>query len=212
MSKEFAAHRLDVKAFAEDGAHLHGEEPLRKFERLMAETGGRGAGSAVHWSARGELRNPRHVHPEIWLHLQSNAILPLTCQRCLLPVDVPIAVDRSFRFAPDEGAAAAQDEQSEEDVLALSRHLDLVELVEDELLMELPLVPRHEACPEPLRLAVADADFEEAPAQPREPVRAPGQAQERQVLAIPKRIGKLGYNHGLRAAGVSSSLRPSPTH
>ena len=169
MSTEFAARRLDVKAFAEEGAHLHGEQPLRAHERLMVETQGRGAGSAVHWSATGELRNPRHVHPEIWLHLQSDAILPLTCQRCLLPVDVPVSVDRSFRFAPDEDMAASQDEQSEEDVLALSRSLDVLELVEDELLMELPLAPRHEACPEPLKLAVADDDFDEASARRENP-------------------------------------------
>jgi uncharacterized protein len=169
MNKEFAARRLDVKAFAEEGAHLRGEEPLREHGRLLAETQGRGAGSAVHWTAGGELRNPRHVHPEVWLHLQSDVILPLTCQRCLQPVDVPVSVDRSFRFVADEDMAAAQDEQSEEDVLALSRSLDLLELVEDELLMELPLAPRHEACPEPLKTAVADEEFEAASARRENP-------------------------------------------
>jgi uncharacterized protein len=47
-------------------------------------------------------------------------------------------------------------------VLALSRSFDLVELVEDELLMELPLAPRHEICPEQVNLAVADEEFESA--------------------------------------------------
>lgn len=169
MTKEFAARRLDVKAFAEEGAHLRGEEPLREHGRLLAETGGRGAGSAVHWSASGELRNPRHVHPEVWVHLRADAILALTCQRCLQPVDIPVAVERSFRFVADEDMAAAQDEQSEEDVLALSRSLDLVELVEDEMLMELPLAPRHEACPEPLKHAASDADFEAASARRENP-------------------------------------------
>jgi uncharacterized protein len=169
MSKDFAARRLDVKAFAEEGAHLHGQEPLGALQRLMGETQGRGGESAVHWSARGELRNPRHVNPEIWLHLEADAILSLTCQRCLSPVDLPVSVDRSFRFVRDEDAAAAQDERSEEDVLALGRSLDLVELVEDELLMELPLAPRHEACPEPVKLAVADEDFEDASARRENP-------------------------------------------
>jgi uncharacterized protein len=169
MTKDFAARRLDVKTFAEEGAHLHGQEPLREHERLMAETQGRGSETAVHWSATGELRNPRHVNPEIWLHLQADAILSLICQRCLSPVDLPVSVDRSFRFVPDEDMAAAQDEEAEEDVLALSRSLDLVELVEDELLMELPLAPRHEACPEPVKLEAADEDFERASAQRENP-------------------------------------------
>jgi uncharacterized protein len=40
-------------------------------------------------------------------------------------------------------------------VLALSKNLDLRELIEDELLLALPLVPRHEDCPQPLRVGHA---------------------------------------------------------
>ena len=166
MSKVFAPRRLDVKSFAEEGGVLSGEERVADHARLVAETEGRPVAAPVTWSATGEMRNPSHVHPEIWLHLKANALLPLTCQRCLGPVDVAVEVDRTFRFAPDEEMAAAQDEQAEEDVLALSRSFDLVELIEDELLMELPLAPRHEVCPEPVKLAAADEDFEpEAPRQ-----------------------------------------------
>ncbi|HWI81091.1 DUF177 domain-containing protein [Ramlibacter sp.] len=162
MAKEFIARRLDVRRFAEEAGALEGREPVQKHERLMAETQGRGGAYAVSWSAAGEMRNPGHVHPEVWVHLRAQAVLPLTCQRCLGPVEVPLAVDRSFRFVADEDMAAAQDETAEEDVLALSRSFDLVELVEDELLMELPLAPRHEVCPQPVKLSVADPDFDEA--------------------------------------------------
>jgi uncharacterized protein len=169
MSKEFAARRLDIKAFAEAGAQVQGEQRLREYGRLLAETQGRGAESAVAWTVSGEIRNPLHVQPEVWLHLQAKATLPLTCQRCLAPVDVLVSVDRSFRFVSDEQVAAAQDEDSEEDVLALSRAFDLLELVEDEMLMEMPLAPRHETCPVPVKLAVEDADFDSAPAQRENP-------------------------------------------
>ena len=37
--------------------------------------------------------------------------------------------------------------RSEEDLLALSREFDLHELIEDELLMALPVVPKHDECP-----------------------------------------------------------------
>jgi len=165
MSREFAARRLDLKGLAEDGGAISGEQPVQMHERLMAETQGRGGELPVTWSAAGELRNPGHVHPEVWLHLKADTVLSLTCQRCLGPVDVPIAIERSFRFVPDEAMAAAQDEESEEDVLALSRSFDLVELIEDELLMELPLAPRHEICPEQVKLAAADEEFESASSQ-----------------------------------------------
>jgi uncharacterized protein len=169
MSKDFAARRLDVKGFAQEAGVLHGHEPMRNLTRLLAEAQGRGADAPVNWVAEGELRNPGHVNPEIWLHLRADAVLALTCQRCLTEVDVAVAVDRRFRFAPDEEAAAAEDEEAEEDVLALSRSFDLLGLVEDEMLMEMPLAPRHEACPVPVKLAVEDEDFEAAAAQRENP-------------------------------------------
>lgn len=161
MHKEFTAQRLDVKAFAEAAGQLRGATTVGARERLMAETQGRGAERPVAWVAEGELRNPNHVQPEIWLHLQAQATLPLVCQRCLSPVDVTVAFERSFRFVADEATALAQDDESEEDLLVLSPTFDLPELVEDELLMEMPLVPQHDACPEPVRLRVQDPDFED---------------------------------------------------
>ncbi|MFI4927533.1 MAG: YceD family protein [Burkholderiales bacterium] len=160
MAKDFDPHRLDVRRFAEEGAELAADEGLARFRRLAAETVGLPNEAAVHWEAKGELLNPRHVHPQVWLHLSAGATLPLVCQRCLAPVDVPVAVDRSFRFVPDEATAAAEDDTSEEDLLALSRSFDLLELVEDELLMEMPVAPRHEVCPEPVKMSAVDPDFD----------------------------------------------------
>ncbi|GAC1601930.1 MAG: DUF177 domain-containing protein [Ramlibacter sp.] len=166
MSKVFDPRRLDVKAFAEQAGVLAGEDRLGTHARIMAETAGRGAASPLAWSVAGELRNPGHARPEIWLRLTARAVLPLSCQRCLAPVEVPVQVDRPFRFVEDEAVAAAQDDQSEVDLLALSRSFDVVELIEDELLMDMPVAPRHEVCPVPVILAVEDEDFE-APAVQR---------------------------------------------
>ena len=163
MKRQFNAQRLDVRAFAEDEERLSGESPLRDFSRLAEEAAGRGGERAVTWSAQGELLNPGHVEPEVWLHLNASTVLTLTCQRCLEPVEVPLAVDRSFRFVADEKTAEAQDDEAEEDLLAISRAFDLLGLVEDELLMEVPVVPRHEVCPAKVPWSAADADFEEAP-------------------------------------------------
>jgi uncharacterized protein len=158
-----------VRRFAEEQAQVQGTEELRRFGRLAAETTDADPALPVHWHARGELRDPQHHAPEIWMHLEADAVLPLVCQRCLQPVDVPVAVDRSFRFVADEATAAAQDDASEEDVLALSRSFDLLELVEDELLMDLPVVPRHEACPEPVKMSAVDPGFEAADAGKENP-------------------------------------------
>jgi uncharacterized protein len=174
MSRQFNARRLDVKSFADEAGVLTGQEPLREHPRLLAETQGRGPEFPVTWSVTGEIRNPRHVMPEVWLHLKAGATLALTCQRCLGPVEVPVAVERSFRFVPDEETAAAEDDESEEDVLALNRHFDVPELVEDELLMELPLAPRHETCP-PVHVVVEDEGFEGSSARHENPFAVLGQ-------------------------------------
>lgn len=142
--------RLDVRALAQASASLSASEPLARFPRLKEERhpeGGPGDALVV-WRAQGELRaTGAAAEPSVWLHLQARVTLPLTCQRCLGPVDTPLAVNRWFRFVADEASAAAEDEDSEEDVLALEPRPSLLELLEDELLMELPLVPMHEACP-----------------------------------------------------------------
>lgn len=140
--------RFDVQAFAEAGASLSGDESLSLFERLMHECHADGDPAiAVKWLVRGETRADATGQPAVWMHLTAHLDLPVGCQRCLGPVMVPLKVDRWFRFVADEATAEAEDDDCEEDVLALEPKPDLLTLVEDELLMEMPLVPMHETCP-----------------------------------------------------------------
>ncbi|MBS0442432.1 MAG: DUF177 domain-containing protein [Proteobacteria bacterium] len=159
--------RLDVAAFAKEGGRLEGRWPLAGFERLAESAHAEarpGAADEVAWAVAGEARPVRGGAPELWLHVSADASVNLECQRCLQPVPTPLAVQRSFRFAPDEATAAEIDADSEDDVLVLTRALDLHELVEDELILALPLVPRHEACPQPLAApATADEPLAERP-------------------------------------------------
>jgi uncharacterized protein len=97
-----------------------------------------------------------------WIHLDATVTLPLVCQRCLQPVDTPLQADRWFRFVADEETAALEDEEAEEDVLVSSHDFDLRELVEDELLMDIPFAPVHEVCPAPVPMSAADPDFDAA--------------------------------------------------
>lgn len=149
-AREFEPTRLPVEAFAKEGATLAGTWPLATLERLAASAVAGSAMGGVPWQARGELRAVRGGAPQVWLHIQASASLMLECQRCLGPVATTIDVARSFLFVHGESTAAELDADSDDDVLALTRALDLRELIEDELLLSLPLVPRHDACPQPL--------------------------------------------------------------
>jgi uncharacterized protein len=158
-AREVDPRKLDVAAFARDAGSLQGQWPAAELLRLTdaAAPEAPAAGwPAVQWSARGELRTPRGSEPQIWLCLEASARTALTCQRCLRPVEEALHFERWFRFARDESEAASLDADSEDDVLALPRSLDLRELVEDELLLDLPLVPRHEICPEVLPMSAGD--------------------------------------------------------
>lgn len=148
---------LDLPALARTGATLQGTLPLAQMPRLAGSVlaAADAEPAPATWTAAALLRPVTGGAPELWLHLQARAEVRLECQRCLQPMDQTLEVDRRFRFVRGEDEAARLDEESEDDVLALPGRLDLLELLEDELILALPLVPRHEACPQPLPLPVA---------------------------------------------------------
>lgn len=185
-AKSLDPRRLDVAALASRGAELAGVWRQSEMPRLSEDPAGEAGDDAAHeqregreaaaqsaapgdvqWAARGELRAVRGGSPQVWLHLQASTEVRRTCQRCLQPVSLPMTFDRAFQFVADEDQAAALDAQAEEDVLTLTGSLDLLELVEDEFLLDLPLVPRHAACPNPLSPPSSlSMDTEPEPAHP----------------------------------------------
>lgn len=154
--RAFDARQLDVGAFARAAGECGGRWPLTGFERLkdlLMLPDDAADVPEVRWSARGEVKPVSGGASELWLHLTAHAVLPLGCQRCLQRLDQALEIDHHFQFVADEGVAAQLDGEVEHDVLALSRELDLHGLLEDELLLGLPLVPRHDVCPQPLPMA-----------------------------------------------------------
>lgn len=163
-ARAFDPRSVDIAAFAKHGGEESGSWPLATLGRLCdeAHADAKPASSdQMQWRATGESRPRRGADPEIWLHLEGRAKLSLVCQRCLQPVETALEVRRSFQFVAGEDQAAAIDEGSEEDVLAITRSLDLIDLLEDEVLLALPLVPRHEVCPRPLKFQDDDVLLEE---------------------------------------------------
>ena len=145
--------QLDVAAFARECGRLEGVLPVAGMARLGdgLHPPADAPAAQVEWSAEGLWSQPLGDQPQIRLRLRARTTVWLTCQRCLQPVALPLEVDRTLRFARDEDEAARLDEEEQdEDVLALPRALDLGALVEDELILALPIVPRHDTCPQAL--------------------------------------------------------------
>jgi len=160
MSELQRPPKIDVKQLGLSSQSLAGHDQLLNYGRLMDETKGFGGQNALDWAVRGALQPDQTGQPQAWLHLSVQLSLPLTCQRCLGPVDVALQIERSFRFVETEAQAELEDDASMEDVLVLSHDFDLAALIEDEVLMDLPLVPRHASCPLPVKMEAVDADFE----------------------------------------------------
>ena len=136
-----------MQAFASEGVPLVETTLLQDMARLAQEAQGLQPDSPVRWQASAEMRPGSGAEGDVWLHLQAQTSLPLTCQRCMGTVAVPLEVDQWYRFVASEEIAMVQDDESEEDLLVMEPQFDLLAVLEDELLMALPLVPMHDECP-----------------------------------------------------------------
>ncbi len=166
MATSTSYRKLSIAAFALEASPLEGKSPLAQLPRLADEAVQAVAERTVHFQALGSMRSDAAGASVPWLQLKGQVEIDLVCQRCLEPVTTQVQFDREFRFVESEEAALAQDEDSEEDLLVSSPQFDLLELVEDELLMALPVSPKHEKCPGDLKLSAADADFEATSERP----------------------------------------------
>lgn len=156
MPLSLPPNALDLRHLAREGGVIGGLAPVATFQRLCEGASAEG-GLPIRWEGRAEWRPVAGGGEQLWLHLSAEGHAPQVCQRCLSPFWQPVALDRWFRFVADEAAAETEDEDSEEDVLAFVPRFDLCGLLEDELLLALPLVPMHEPdCPEPVQLSAGD--------------------------------------------------------
>ncbi len=83
------------------------------------------------------------------LHCTVKGDMEVECQRCLKPVGVAVNGDRLLYLAASDADAdrletALADEDIE--VIVASQSLDLAGVVEDEVLLSLPIVPMHADC------------------------------------------------------------------
>jgi len=196
---------LDLRALADSAQALQGQLALADLPRWSADAPPWPAAlEPLRWRAQTEWRASPSAAPvagrsearQLWLHLSWQAQVPLQCQRCLEPYLEPLQDERWFRFVADEACAEAEDEGCEEDLLVWVPRFNLANLIEDELLLSLPLVPMHELCPGTLpgavRAAAANPDAATASdsaqaSAPEQPQRPPPFAGLAQLLANHKR-------------------------
>jgi len=155
---------VDAFDFARRGQKLMGAFSVHRLERLLdglpeqpvAELTVLEGPPTVPGVVRYVIEGRRTKDDQSQLVVLVQAQLILDCQRCLGPLILPI--DRQTVFELVRRESDLGDEDIEEDDLGLpekivgSPKFDLCDLVEDELILEVPYVPRHEVCPETVDL------------------------------------------------------------
>ncbi|AZY48612.1 DUF177 domain-containing protein [Bordetella avium] len=159
---------VDVFAMARQGTQASGEIALVRLARFMEGMPEQAAGEAgmVQWTVSGEIGRGTGKtggfvsgQPLLRLHIKANPVL--ICQRCNTPFVYPVDTTAVLQLVEseddlDDELADLQDAQDTgldfatdvpEKVVG-SHRFDLLAQVEDELILSIPYVPRHDVCPE----------------------------------------------------------------
>jgi uncharacterized protein len=131
------AEVIDGLQFARAELERRGAVSMERFPRL-AQSQCSTEGLKYHLLG-GRAGNGK---PCLWLSVRGSMELP--CQRCLDPVRVPIAIDAELQLA--ETVREISEADDEIDRVLASRRMDVASLVEDEVILALPMAPRHEEC------------------------------------------------------------------
>lgn len=149
---------IDTAELTRTGGALEGDFGADELPRLASSLAN--DDFRLAWRASGS----RRAHPEggadDLLHLSFAGDVTMQCVRCLGDVPVHLEGGRHFRLVASEAQAAREDiDDTDYDVLMGGKRFDLGELVEDEAIMALPPVVRHERCELPAGAdAAADGD------------------------------------------------------
>ena len=132
---------IDGLEFARTGSKLQGAWPVAGFARLrdMLRTD--------DGTLQYELLGVPRERGRPALQLRVGGALQLVCQRCLGALEFPLHIDVSLQLAATQAEVDAQPLEAEgpEQIVA-GREMPVRELVEDEVLLAIPLAPRHERC------------------------------------------------------------------
>jgi len=139
---------IDTREFADKSLEIHGTIAPLDLERLSDVLGSRDG--EIEFALRGSI----NALGKPQLDLQVKGELQLVCQRCLQPM--PYALDATARLVvvPSEDLIPEENDESDDvDYLVADTHQSVMALVEEEVLLSLPLAPVHESddCSAPIK-------------------------------------------------------------
>ena len=147
---------------------------ISDLPRLAEEASVVQSGDGFDWQMRTHFEDSPGSEPRQILDIGLNGRLHLVCQRCLQDCAVNLAETRRFVLVASE--AEADDypmEDEEQEPLVASQHFNLLETIEDEILLSLPLIPKHpDGFCEPHASSFGVGDADEVSGKPENPFKA----------------------------------------
>ena len=141
---------IDTNEFTRLGRVEAGTLPLTSLARMTADLPEQLANAAATWDVRGQLIG-EGLRAKRILFVHVHASPTVICQRCLQPFTLAISSDNRLEVVDTEAELDGHEDSDDEPDLVerilASPRLDLLALVEDELILALPYVPKHEVCP-----------------------------------------------------------------
>ena len=127
---EFAQKQQNVAGYFEVISFKRLAETLSFTNKIDEET-------QVNFKLNGDYK--RHRQPSLHLHIKTN--LPVTCQRCLELMQV--VIDLNFDYLIADSLASELDQNDDLDWVQADTEMNVHELIEDELLLAIPISPMH---------------------------------------------------------------------
>lgn len=140
MSATTLPQYIDAQKWADREAAIDQVFPLAAFARLCESTTGNEGDVRVNCRVR------RDAQSLIVLEGKLSTTLSLTCQRCLEPVMTELEADVQLWLLRDEDAAEQLSDEADYLVQDGEGRVALADVLEDELILALPLVAAHEEC------------------------------------------------------------------
>jgi uncharacterized protein len=137
MAEEKLPVSFDPVRFAKWGRHLEGKIPLAKMSRIAEQA--------------------TKLRGDVWLSLDFSmgedrvralrghikAVVPMQCQRCMSEVEIPVDAQFTLGVVDSEAFAEKLPEEYEPLFIEEDQKIFLADLVEDELILALPIVAMH---------------------------------------------------------------------
>ena len=137
MSEQVA---IDSLEFARQGKRLQGDVAVASMGRLQEHL--HSNSGVLHYILSGKVSEKGRLH----LVCEVNGKLALICQRCLGALDFPLVIESTLELVKEgEEFLPLEDEEESVDTIPADAAMDVLALVEEEVLLNLPIAPMHDS-------------------------------------------------------------------